>query len=308
MERATTWRSSWWARWLALWARLLGWTLLYNLVLCGVLVVVFACPVETVVLWGLLLGLLVVAFLIGVRFRSTLWGLGPPLAIVLAFFGLLQYIRWNPPYYTEVVWWSWTIFNLMIFGLIAMIPFSLAGLAGVWWGDHRHATAPESERLRVVMVSIVAGLGLLATVGYAVREFKLDEARTRIAAGSGGTPDASVVHAVTGTVVIESSQHFGLEGSLPYHVGDPCHGDASFDDIRAGAEVRALDGNGSIVGLGRLSTGVLTDGEPVRVCQFSWTMAVDDAELYAFKIAHWQGPSFSRAELEAVGWTVSLSI
>jgi hypothetical protein len=177
-------------------------------------------------------------------------------------------------------------------------------------------------RIHAAIVGIAAGLALSATVGYAVQEFTLDEAQTRIerlearvaslesttAAGTGSTLETSAAHAVTGTMVIESSQHFGIEGRGPYDVGDPCFGDAGFDDIRSGADVRALDGAGNIVGLGRLSTGALTETETVHVCQFSWTMDVDDAEFYAFEIARRGGPSFSRAELEAAGWTVELSI
>jgi hypothetical protein len=177
-------------------------------------------------------------------------------------------------------------------------------------------------RLRSVIVGFVVALALSATAGYAVQEFTLDEARTRIerlearvasieatiAAGNSATPEASEMHTVTGVVVIESTQHFGLQGRGPYDVGDPCFGDAGFDDIRAGADIRALDEAGNVVGLGRLSTGALTDAEPVRVCQFSWTMEIDDAEFYAFEVANRGGPSFTRAELEALGWNVELSI
>lgn len=177
-------------------------------------------------------------------------------------------------------------------------------------------------RIRPTIIGFALALALSATAGYAVQEFTLDEARTRIerlearvalleaaiVADSRSATDASVVHTVTGAVVIESSQHFGLEGRGPYVVGDLCFGDAGLDDIRAGAAVRALDQFGNIVGLGRLSSGALTDAEPVRVCQFSWTMEVDDAAFYTFEVANRKGPSFSRAELEALNWTVALSI
>jgi hypothetical protein len=162
VERVTTWQPSLWAQWL-------GWTLLYGLLVCGTTLFSFflpdfvlpenratklvGVPLKEIFGWlplGLLLGLLVVAFLIGVRFRSTWWGLGPPLAIGLAFFMILRITMLIPlpPGASRYEGWSWTIFALMILGMIAMIPCSLAGLAGVWWGNRRHAADPRSERAR----------------------------------------------------------------------------------------------------------------------------------------------------------------
>lgn len=178
-------------------------------------------------------------------------------------------------------------------------------------------------RLRPVIVGFVVALALSATAGYAVQEFTLDEARTRIerlearvasleatiAVGNSATPEASEMHTVTGIVVIESSSYWGREGHGPVEVGAPCVGDAGFDDIRAGADVRALDGVGNVVGLGRLNPGVLGErGNLGLPCQFTWTMEVGDTEFYALEIANREGPSFSRAELEALGWNVELSI
>jgi hypothetical protein len=176
--------------------------------------------------------------------------------------------------------------------------------------------------IRSTVIGFAVALAISATAGYAVQEFTLDEARTRIerlearvssleatiTAGNGGTPEASEMHTVTGTVVIPSSQYFGLEGRGPYDVGDPCHGDAGFDDIRAGASVRALDQAGNVVGLGRLRSGTLIDIGTVRGCEFSWTMDVADADFYAFEVANRSGPSFSRDELQALRWIVELSI
>jgi hypothetical protein len=177
-------------------------------------------------------------------------------------------------------------------------------------------------RIQWAIIGFVFVLALSATAGYAVQEFTLDEARTRIellearvsaleatiAAGNGGTPEASEMHTITGTVVIGSSQHFALEGRGPYDIGDPCHGDAGFDDIQPGASVRALDEAGNIVGSGHLNTGALVDFGVVRGCELSWMMDVEDANFYVFEIANREGQSFSRAELEEAGWTVGLTI
>jgi hypothetical protein len=183
------------------------------------------------------------------------------------------------------------------------------------------ATKGSTGRIQWAIFGFVAALALSATVGYAVQDFSLDEARTRIerletrvssleatiAAGNGGTPEASEMHTITGTVVIPGSQHFAIEGRGPYDVGDPCFGDAGFDDIRSGASVRARDEAGNIVGLGRLNTGALVDIGTARGCEFSWTVKVEDASFYVFDVANCGGPSFTRAELEEAGWSVELS-
>ena len=177
--------------------------------------------------------------------------------------------------------------------------------------------------IRGTVIGIAVAVALSATAGYAVQDFTLDEAQTRIerlearvaaleatmAAGNGRTEEAPETHGVTGTVLIADTAHFGVEGRVPYEVGDACFGDAGLDGFQEGAEVRALDEAGTVVGLGHLRIGTLTDlGTLNRGCQFTWTMDVTDAEFYAFDIANQGGPSFQRAELEAAGWDVGLSL
>jgi hypothetical protein len=102
-----------------------------------------------VVLWGLLLDLLAVAFLIGVHLRSAWWGFGLPLGIGLAFFVFVLYITWTPPPPTiGFEGWTWTFVGVMMLGIILVIPCSLAALAGVWWGKRRHDADPGPECVR----------------------------------------------------------------------------------------------------------------------------------------------------------------
>jgi hypothetical protein len=131
------WRSSLWARWV-------GWTALYALGtllppgIVGLLADFFGSWYEFLSTAAVLLLFLlstVFAFVIGVRFRSRWWGLGP-----LALFGL-------PGAAFGVAEWSGLINGggwLMVAGVVFLIfaaLLSLVALAGVWWGNRRYAAA-----------------------------------------------------------------------------------------------------------------------------------------------------------------------
>jgi hypothetical protein len=177
--------------------------------------------------------------------------------------------------------------------------------------------------MRSVTIGFAVALALSAPAGYALQEFTLDEARTRIerlearvalleamvAAGHAATPEAQETHIVTGTVVIPSPQHWGLEEHQVGKAGLPCFGDDGFEDIRAGATISVLDEAGTIIATGSLNPGKLVGTDPPPfVCEMSWTIEVPDTEFYVFKIADREGPTFSRADLEAAGWRVPLTI
>ena len=177
--------------------------------------------------------------------------------------------------------------------------------------------------IRRTVIGIAVAVALSATAGYAVQDFTLDEAQTRIerlearvaaleatmAARDGRTAEAPETHGVTGTVPMTDTAHFGVEGRVPYEVGDACFAEGGFDDVHTGTDVRALDEEGTIIGSSRLDAGTLIQlGTLNRGCEFTWTMDVADAEFYAFEIANRGGPSFQRAELEAAGWDVALSL
>ena len=177
-------------------------------------------------------------------------------------------------------------------------------------------------RIRSAAVGFAVALVLSAPAGYALQEFTLEEAQTRIerlearvasleatiAAGKSATPEASKTHNISDTVVLERAQQFSIEGFADEEVGALCSGEAGFSDIRGGAMVRALDEAGNIVGSGSLNPGELVDIGFLLGCEFSWSIEVKDAEFYVFEIANRGGPSFSRADLEATDWMVALTI
>jgi hypothetical protein len=129
-----TWRSSLWVRWL-------GWTALYALILYGGAGVVNALGFDrrlslsgtsgTIVS---LLILAVLAFAIGVRFRSRWWGLGPLEALALPLLAgfVAAVVRGLDA--VGIVWFLAFAVVLVVYGAL----LSLATLAGVWWGERRH--------------------------------------------------------------------------------------------------------------------------------------------------------------------------
>jgi hypothetical protein len=178
-------------------------------------------------------------------------------------------------------------------------------------------------RIRSAVIGFLVALLLFAPAGYALQEFTLEEARTRIerlearvasleamiAAGNGGTAEPSETHTVAGTVLLVDQDNFSSETPLNPHVGETCAGRDDYSDIQPGVPIRALDEAGSIVGLSSLPIGEIIF---VRTrsfgCEFSWTIEVKDTDFYVFEIADRGGPTYSRAELEDAGWTVELSI
>jgi hypothetical protein len=178
-------------------------------------------------------------------------------------------------------------------------------------------------RIRSAVFGFIVALLLSEPASYALQEFTLEEARTRIerlearvtsleamiAAGNDVTPGASETHTVTGTVLLVDQDNFSSETPLNPHVGETCTGRDDYSDIEPGAPIHALDEAGSIVGLSSLPIGEIIF---VRTrsfgCKFSWTIEVEDTDFYVFEIADREGPTYSRADLEEAGWTVELSI
>lgn len=179
-------------------------------------------------------------------------------------------------------------------------------------------------KLRSAIVGFLIAGALSASAGYAVQEFTLDEARTRIerlearvasleatiSAPVDASPDTLETHTVNGTIILIGQDNFAADTSLNPKEGERCTGYKGFDDIKPGASIRALDGGGDIVG----SSSLPDLGNVVRIrpqvlgCEFTWMIEVKDADFYVFEIANRNGPSFSRADLEANEWAVGLSI
>lgn len=82
-----------------------------------------------------------------------------------------------------------------------------------------------------------------------------------------------------------------------------CRGLGGYSDMSPGTDVTLRDGNGSIVGSGRLE--VSGDGFP---CRFESKFEIDDAKFYEIEIGHRGGPSFTKSQLEDDMWIISLTL
>jgi hypothetical protein len=175
-------------------------------------------------------------------------------------------------------------------------------------------------KIRSAVIGFVVVLALVAPAGYALQEFTLEEAQTRIErlearvasleammpSSDGGTPEASETHTFNGTTALKYAASFEAPA---LHVGESCTGAGGYNDIRPGATVRVLDEAGNIIGSTQLSVGeVIRLPGRVYGCEFSWTVEVEDADFYVIEIANRAGPTYSRADLEEAGWTVELTI
>lgn len=139
-----TWRSTTWARWL-------GWTVLYAVLLVGFFDIVDVLPkdiLDVLPEWeargwlALVLLFLVpalIAFVIGIRFRSWWWALGPlvacilPIVLLNIWSGLAH--GWGTP---GIPGLRWALFMLgaMLGGVSALT--ALAGVwLGVWWEERQ---------------------------------------------------------------------------------------------------------------------------------------------------------------------------
>ena len=138
------------------WARCLGWTVGYGLVLVGALVVALLInevfypsglnyPQWLTTLAGVLAVLvpMVLAFGIGVRFRSWWWGLGP-----LVLFGVPAAVMAIAVWFEAVDSYDALGFLFMAIGLpIFGGLLSLVALTGVWWGKRRYAARFRPHRV-----------------------------------------------------------------------------------------------------------------------------------------------------------------
>lgn len=84
-----------------------------------------------------------------------------------------------------------------------------------------------------------------------------------------------------------------------------CTGEGGYDDLRIGASITVMDGDGSIIGTGWIESATRIG----TFCQFVGTVAdVPEVDFYQFKVSHRGAPSYSLSEMKANDWTVSLSI
>ena len=112
-----------------------------------------------------------------------------------------------------------------------------------------------------------------------------------------------------------------LRGSVPVETGvarttgKPCTSPRGFEDIATGTEVVVRDQEGRAIGRGALRSGrAVGDRDPrdvvgTRQCEFGFEIAqLPDADFYSVSIGRRGEVTYSREDLERMGWVLSLTL
>jgi len=109
-------------------------------------------------------------------------------------------------------------------------------------------------------------------------------------------------HTITGTLeLVDTSTDFpSIDVS-----GSTCHGKSGYSDIAPGMPVTVKDESGKLLG----ATTLLFGTGSTTHCDFDFTIdGVGDASIYSVEGGRRGAISYTKAQLEANGWTVGLSI
>ena len=115
-----------------------------------------------------------------------------------------------------------------------------------------------------------------------------------------GVAGCDTSHKITGSIKLSQSDM--VQNDL-----GTCSGTGGYADISDGTEVVVKNEAGTILGKG----GLRWDGDDAVVNECVWTFeipGVADAPFYELEIGRRDAPTYSRAEMEASGWTVDLTI
>ena len=123
-------------------------------------------------------------------------------------------------------------------------------------------------------------------------------------AGCGGTaatptPEPTAAgRDISGTFVLHAQD--GL-----FNPNNACVGDGGYSDLRQGFGLTLRDGENNILSTARLGAG---DGSSRNQCVFEFVFEdVPDADFYSVQSERGE-LTYSRADMEARGWTVALEI
>ena len=80
--------------------------------------------------------------------------------------------------------------------------------------------------------------------------------------------------------------------------------DTGYDDISAGAPVTVKDKAGTVLASSFLDSGTSAGSD----CTFSLAVEVPDSAFYQIEVGHRGAVTFSKSDLQSIGWTADLSI
>jgi hypothetical protein len=92
--------------------------------------------------------------------------------------------------------------------------------------------------------------------------------------------------------------------------GQPCKAaDIGYSDIGKDTPVTVNDGSGAVVGRATLGEGRLRVTVLARQdCVYAFSLSLPDRDSYVVEVASRGSVTFSRADLQRAGWTVTLAI
>jgi hypothetical protein len=116
------------------------------------------------------------------------------------------------------------------------------------------------------------------------------------------TVPTPVQHTISGSLLLIDMSGRGVG----YSVASGCGGRGGYSDISEGAQVTVRDDAGKVIATGHLGAGGWASG---MSCRFDFTIgSVPDAEFYQVEVSH-RGPmSYSRADMEAMHWSVEMTL
>lgn len=104
---------------------------------------------------------------------------------------------------------------------------------------------------------------------------------------------------------------FTLHHERGWVAGSSCRGSDGYDDIMAGMQVTLRDEEGTVLATDTFGVGSAPDSEdrlsPECVFEFAFT-DVPDVSFYTITTGRRGEVTYSRSDLEAMNWTVALSI
>lgn len=105
-------------------------------------------------------------------------------------------------------------------------------------------------------------------------------------------------HTLTGTFTLVDPNRLGFDA-------DGCYGRGGYRDIKGGLEVVVRDGEGSVIGKGRLMDGEV-DGA-AQMCSFSFEIAdIPTSDFYELSVGRRGDSVYTFDEMKSLDWRIDL--
>lgn len=115
-------------------------------------------------------------------------------------------------------------------------------------------------------------------------------------------PPVGSVHTIAGGLTILGTGNTSVTyRASPGH--NECHGQGGFSDVKTGMPVIVRNQDGTILGTGAM------EADATGLCLWTFAIAtVPEATFYSIEAGHRGAVTYSRADLAAAGWFVTLTL